>query len=299
MAYFTVDPNLEKKFNRSVSLVTWSLNEELLIEDFLDRAFKLLEESVEDFEVVFVDDCSTDKSPAILASYAAKEPRLKIITNTTNLNVGLSCRRAVEAASKEFVFWQTVDWSYDIKNLRIFLELLNHYDVVQGIRPVPERLLSHIPVIRSVYRAKGRSDTLHKAFISLSNYYLLRILFKIPFHDFQNVTFYPTSLVQSLDLVGNTSFVNPEMLIKAFHKKSRFIEVPIHFIPRKVGKAKGTHLNVVLRSVKDIITNWLIWGRGIKIDKIEKVTRLQRVATPFHIKDEVLPLIVPLFKEFR
>jgi glycosyltransferase involved in cell wall biosynthesis len=116
-------PILAEKFNRSVSLVTWAYNEELLVEGFLKRAFKLLEEIVEDFEVVFVNDGSTDRTGDILDRFSQHEPRLKVIHNEKNLNVGLSSRTAFQLASKEYLFWQTVDWSYDIKNL-ILLKMM-------------------------------------------------------------------------------------------------------------------------------------------------------------------------------
>jgi glycosyltransferase involved in cell wall biosynthesis len=99
-----------QKFNRSVSLLAWGLNEELLLKDFLDKAFDMLEAAVTDYEVVFVNDGSTDRTGEILAAYQAGEPRLKVINNPENVNVGISCRRAVQAASKEYLFWQTVDW---------------------------------------------------------------------------------------------------------------------------------------------------------------------------------------------
>jgi hypothetical protein len=51
------------KFNRGVSLLAWGYNEELLIESFLTRAVDLLHRTVEDWEIVFVDDCSTDTVP--------------------------------------------------------------------------------------------------------------------------------------------------------------------------------------------------------------------------------------------
>ena len=301
VAPYLQQPDLAQKFHHSVSLLAWGLNEEELLEKFLDRAFALLDATVEDYEVIFVDDGSTDGTAKILERYRCKEPRLKIITNLKNVNVGISCRRAVKAASKEFLFWQTVDWSYDIDALRIYLELLKHYDVVQGIRPVPERLLSYIPVLRSIYRIKGRSDNLWKAMVSLGNYYVQRILFGVHFHDFQNVTFYPTRLVQSLDLGAVTPFVNPEMLIKAFYRGSRFIEVPISFIPRSKGEAKGTKLGTIIRTVADILKHWCSWGWKIRLLFSERCNRgsIQRVASPIQLPDEVLILVLPLLKKFR
>lgn len=289
------------KFDRSVSLLAWGLNEAELVEGFLDRAFALLRDNVEEYEVVFVDDGSTDDMPRLLAEYAKREPRLRVITNPVNVNVGISCRRAVEHASKEFLFWQTVDWSYDISDLRIFLELLRHYDVVQGIRPVPERLLSYIPVLRSIYRIKGRSDNLWKAAISLANYYVQRILFGVHFHDFQNITFYPTKLAQSLGLEARTPFVNPEMLIKAYYRGARFIEVPIGFIPRTMGEAKGTRVPTIVRTVIDILRHWLRWGWQIRLLPSAKRTcgSIERVARPLRLPDEILPLVIPLFRKFR
>jgi glycosyltransferase involved in cell wall biosynthesis len=296
-----VHPALEGKFDRSVSLLAWGLNEEELVEEFLDRAFALLQATVEEYEVVFVDDGSTDRTGELLAAYARREPRLRILTNPVNVNVGISCRRAVQAAEKEFLFWQTVDWSYDISELRIYLELLKHYDVVQGIRAVPERLISHIPLLRSIYRVRGRSDNLRKAIISLTNYYVQRIFFGVHFHDFQNVTFYPTALAQSLGLEARTPFINPEMLIKAYYRGNRFIEVPINFIRRSKGTAKGTRIKTVLCTVADILRHWIRWGWRLRLHPAYRTTRgaIQRVASPIFLPETVLPLVIPLFRKYR
>lgn len=287
------------KFSKSISLLAWGLNEEALVEGFLDRAIALLDACVEDFEIVFVDDGSTDRMPEILASYAAREPRLRVLTNHVNRNVGYSCRRAIKAATKDYLFWQTVDWSYDISELRIFLELLNHYDVVQGVRPTPIRLLSYIPLIRSIYRVKSRSDNWIKAIISLSNYYMLRILYGLPFHDFQNVTLYPTHLIQLQDLSGDSSFLNPECLFRTYQTGARFIEVPIPFVPRSGGVAKGTHPKSILRSIKDILRHWLRWGWRFRLSLVGQDARIHRISNPMLLDEAVLRLTLPLFKYFR
>lgn len=291
---------LHGKFGKSVSLLTWAYNEEELTSEFLKKAVALLEANVEDWEIIFVNDGSTDSTGEILNNYAAQDPRIVVINNERNLNVGQSCKRAIQAANKEYLFWQTVDWSYDLKNIRIFLELLNHYDVVQGIRPTPIRLLSYIPLLRSVYRASKRSDNLKKAIVSLSNYYVLRILFGVTFQDFQNITFYPSKLIQSIDLKGDSSFLNPECLLKTYEKGARFIEVPIPFLPRTAGEAKGTKLTSIFRSIGDISGSWLKWGwkYNWRIKKY-KEKRIYRIAEPFHLEPEVVGLSVPLFKEYR
>jgi glycosyltransferase involved in cell wall biosynthesis len=289
------------KFDKSVSLLAWGFNEEDLVTSFLDRAFALLEASATDYEVVFVDDASTDRTAELVAVYAEREPRLKLIRHERNYDVGIALRTAVAHASKDFLFWQTVDWSYDLRKLRIFLELLKHFDIVQGVRPVPIRLLSYIPVIRSVYRVRHRSDSFRKAIISLTNYYVLRILFGLDFHDFQNVTFYPRRLAQSLPIVGRTGFVNPELLLKSFAHGARTIEVPIPFIPRAQGIGKGTRLPTVLRTAVDILRNWFSWGVAHRrvLARTDEPRRIWRVAEPFWLDQEVLELIVPLFEDFR
>jgi glycosyltransferase involved in cell wall biosynthesis len=289
------------KFDRSLSLVSWAYNEELLIEGFLDRAFALLAAVADDYEVVIVDDASTDRTPEILASYAAREPRLRIVTHEVNLNVGMACRRAIASARKDYLFWQTVDWSYDLKNIRIFLALLKHFDVVQGVRPTPIRLLSYIPVIRSIYRVRTRSDNLRKALVSLGNYYLLRVLFGVDFQDFQNITLYPSRLLHAVALSGCSSFVNPECLIRTYAEGASFIEVPITFLPRRAGVANGTKLSAILRSVCDIAVNWLRWGWRFRLAMRGKTNKKQifRVAEPVYLDEEVIRLTAPLFKEFR
>lgn len=291
---------MRSKFDRSVSLLAWGYNEEALIGEFLRKAVSILEETVEDFEIVFVDDGSTDKTGIIAAEYARGEHRLRVITHQENKNVGACIHSAVIAARKDFLFWQTVDWSYDIRNLRIILELLKHFDVVQGARPTPERPLSHLPLVRSLYRAKYRSDTPAKAFVSLANYYVLKILFMVPFQDFQNVTFYPRELARKFELKSSSAFTNPELLLRAYAAGARIIEVPIKFIPRAVGVPKGTRIGSIARAAKDILRIWIngelladLHGRKTKMQPIRSVS------TPFQLDEDVIRLVAPLYEEFR
>ena len=259
------------KFDRSVSLICWAFNEEDSILEFLERATRLLSATVEDYEIVLIDDCSTDRTNAIAAEFQKRDPRLKLHRNERNLNVGISCRRAIQLARKEYLFWQTIDWCYDISDLRGHLELLKSYDIVQGVRRRPVEVKLHFlkPLV-AAFRLFGvkhltrRSDTVWKAIVSVINYAMIRVLFRVPISDYQNVTFYPTRWIQSVHYEATSSFMNPEGLIKSYWHGMSIREVPISFIPREKGTAKGATARTISRSVKDITKIWfqyVILGR--------------------------------------
>jgi len=258
--------SLNNKFERSVSLLCWAYNEEESILNFLEKATELMEKSVIDYEIVLIDDGSTDDTYKIALKFKENNPHLKIFQNEKNMNVGYSIPKAIEKASKNFLFWQTIDWSYDISNLREILEHLKTYDIVQGVRrkPVKVKLKFLKPFIAllkilGIKHLTRRSDTIPKAIISVINFILIRILFQVPASDFQNVTFYPTKWVQGIKSEGQSSFSNPEKLIKSYWCGKSIKEVLINFIPRKEGQAKGTRPKSVLSSVLDIFNLWFKW----------------------------------------
>ena len=258
------------KFNRSVSLLCWAYNEEDSIQGYLEKATRLMESSVEDYEIVLIDDGSTDRTYEFAEGFRQNHPRLKIFRNERNLNVGISSQRAIQRASKEFLFWQTIDWCYDISNLRSCLEYLRTFDIVQGVRSQSTEQRGGVLKQRAGNYFTRRSDTVQKAIVSLINYFLIRLLFRVPLSDFQNVTFYPTQWVQSIEYESKSSFANPEGLIKSYWREKLIKEVPIDFIPRAKGKAKGTKLKAIISSVTDIFKLWWMWVVTGKRGKIRK-----------------------------
>lgn len=253
------------KFDRGISCLCWAYNEEEVIESYLYRINTMLSRYIEDYEIVVVDDGSTDRTNAIVREVQKKIPQLRLVTNPVNVNVGLSCQRAVQSAAKEFLFWQTVDWSYDIAHLRNFLELLKTNDVVAGVRRAPtdrssinKRFWSFLKVF-GLRHLMVRSDSFGKAVVSVCNYYLIRFLFRLPLSDYQNVVFYRTDLVQSFQMEARSSFINPEFLLKAYWTGASIAEVPISFIPRTAGVGKGVSFKTVKASIKDIVGLWFKW----------------------------------------
>lgn len=66
------------------------------IESILDQTF-------EDFEFIIIDDASTDNTPEILRDFAARDGRIRILTNEKNLSVPRSLNRGLEAAVGSYI----------------------------------------------------------------------------------------------------------------------------------------------------------------------------------------------------
>jgi len=93
------------------SLVTIAIavyNTEKYLRDCMDS---VVSQTYQNLEVICVNDCSTDKSLEILEEYAAKDRRIKIISNAQNSGLGISRNVGIDAAHGEYIlFIDSDDW---------------------------------------------------------------------------------------------------------------------------------------------------------------------------------------------
>jgi glycosyltransferase involved in cell wall biosynthesis len=234
----------------SLTMLGWALNEEESIGEYIERAERCLSELTDDYELIVIDDGSTDGTWEIAKEYQRSRSWLRLYRNERNRGSGYNTKRAIGLAQKDYLFWQTVDWAYDIRPLMASLSLLAKYEVLQGVRLAP---------ISPTGLFAKRSDHFGKAVVSVVNYLLIRFLFRLPLRDYQNVTVYPRSLIQSVELETESAFTNPECLLKVWWKGTTIKEVPVSFIKREKGIAKGTRLPAVLAAVRDVLYWWFRW----------------------------------------
>ena len=242
-------PHAAASFRPGLSMLGWALNEEANIADYVRRAGEFLASVSDDYELILIDDGSRDRTWAAALELQRTRPWLTVLKNDRNRGPGYCYRRAISAASKDYFMAQTVDWAYDIDAFRPLLGELQRYDVLQGVRPGEYSLTA----------LGRRSDSLYKGIVSLTNYALIRVLFRLPFGDFQNVTVCPTRLAHALELECEGSFTNPEVMIKLYWGGASFLQVPVAFHKRSRGTGTGTSRRAIAKSIGEIFASWFRW----------------------------------------
>lgn len=104
------------------------------------------------YEIIVVDDGSTDSTPHIVQKFASTNAHVVILTNDQNYGKGYSVRKGMLSARGEYVFFSDADLSTPIEEIEKCLPYLSgDYDVVIGSRSMPE---SKIIIRQPWYREK-------------------------------------------------------------------------------------------------------------------------------------------------
>ena len=83
-----------------VSIIMAAFNAEKTIECAVNS---VLNQTFDDFELIIIDDCSTDKTAEIVESFAEKDKRVRLLKNKENKGVSLTRKRGLEEAKGEWI----------------------------------------------------------------------------------------------------------------------------------------------------------------------------------------------------
>ncbi len=109
-------------------------NEEDILPLALGEAVEALEELCERWELIVVDDGSTDATPRILARWSEREPRIRVLTQRPNQGYTKALARGFAAARHEAVFYTDADAQFDLREIARLYPHLAEADMVSGYR---------------------------------------------------------------------------------------------------------------------------------------------------------------------
>jgi glycosyltransferase involved in cell wall biosynthesis len=228
----------------SLSAVMPARNEERGIEAAVARTIAALERLGLEFELIVVDDCSSDRTGALLDALAQTEPRLRVLHLRGDAGgYGWALRAAFAAARHPWVFFTDSDMQFEVGELDRLLPLALEADVVVGYR---------------IRRAEGRLRQLTSRGYNL----LARAVLPIEVRDV-NCAFklIRRELLERIELQSRLYCVNVELLVLARQQGARVREVGVSHFSREQGESKVGPLDVVRATLELGKLKARLWSR--------------------------------------
>jgi glycosyltransferase involved in cell wall biosynthesis len=221
----------------SLSVFFPAYNDAPALPRLLARTFAVLHSHIDDYEVIVVNDGSSDETAEVLASLQRQYgPRLRVITHPRNRGYGGALRSGFEAAGKEFVFYTDGDGQYDPEEIsHLIARMKPEVGLVNG------------------YKIQ-RNDPLHRIWIG--NYYnwFARALFRIRIRDIDcDFRLIRRKLLDSIRLTSTSGTICVELVRKLELSPWRVEEVPVHHYPRKHGRSQFFRLRSLLQTFRELI----------------------------------------------
>lgn len=111
-----------------ISIILPSYNGSRFIREAIES---VLAQDYQDIELIVVNDASTDRTREIVLEYAAKDPRVRLLDNTTNSKLVFSLNRGISEAKGEFIARIDDDdiWTDPSKLTQQVLALQSHPEI--------------------------------------------------------------------------------------------------------------------------------------------------------------------------
>jgi len=223
-----------QKETPKISVVVPFYNEEDSVEELHTKLTRVLREQDQSYEMIFIDDGSTDGTSAILTKLFAQDESMKVIKLRKNFGQTAALQAGFDYAQGEIIISMDGDLQHDPEDIPIFLEKMQEgYDIVSG------------------WRKRRKDHFLLRRFPSWVANRIMRMLSGVKIHDF-GTTFkaYRKDVLEGVKLYGELHRFIPALISRT---GVTIIEVPIKNIVRQKGKSKYG-LSRVRRVFFDLMT---------------------------------------------
>jgi glycosyltransferase involved in cell wall biosynthesis len=199
----------------------------------------LLESGViSDYEVLIVDDASTDATGKIADELAAGDPRIRVVHHAENRKLGGSVRTGLAEATTDLVLYTDADMPFDLADVGKALRLMRVYDAD----------------IVSAYRFDRTGEGARRGAYSYVYNVLVKALLRLRMRDV-NFAFklIRREVLQHLDLMSEGSFIDVELLAKAQRLGYYIIQFGVDYFPRERGTSTLSSPNVVVNILRELV----------------------------------------------
>lgn len=244
---------IEERKGLSISVVLPAYNEAPNVAQAISQAVAAMQGIGADYEVIVVDDGSSDGTAAIVEGLIPTTPGLRLVRHPINRGYGGALRSGFAAAQKDFILLNAADNQFVMAEVTRFLPLLSQADIVCG------------------YRAR-RQDPFIRKLNAWGWNLLIRLLFGYLARDIDcGFKVFRRSILERVPLTSEGAMIDTEFLAGAKARGYRIAEVAVSHLPRRHGRATGANPRVILRAFRDLARFRLRLWRELRQERARAV----------------------------
>lgn len=192
-----------------------------------------------DFEVLVINDGSTDATAEVIDELARLYPQVRAIHHEKNRGYGGALRSGFSSAAKDWIFYTDGDAQYDPREMTRLWEMRGPgVDLVNGYKI-------------------SRSDPLHRIVIGRVYHYTVKALFGLTVRDVDcDFRLIRRGIFDRVRLEKSSGVICLEMMKKITDAGFHIVEVPVHHYHRAYGKSQFFNFRRLARTAVDVFKLW-------------------------------------------
>ena len=227
----------------SISVIMPAFNEEENIRVVVESSLNVLREIANKYEVIIVNDGSTDNTGLIAEELSKKyNGVVKVFAHLNNNGMGAAIKTGISNANYDLIFTACSDNQFDMSELKKFTEEIDTVDFIIGYR-------------------LNRHQSFYRIFNTRLYHILISLLFGLRVKDPSWVKMFKKKVVDNIKLESDGFFWETEIIVRAIKKGYRYSEVGVHSYPRVKGKSSG---GKIIKALGVFFTILKFWIKGIK-----------------------------------
>ena len=221
----------------SLSLFFPAWNEEEYVERAVQRARSVLDRLSDDWEIIVVNDASTDRTKELAEGLAAADSRVRCVSHRENKKLGGAMKTGFSSSTKDIVIYSDIDLPFDLEELERALHLFDYLEAD----------------MISAFRFDRTAEGPRRIVYSLAYNFLVRTLFGIHIKDV-NFSFKVVHrrVLESIELKSEGSFIDAELVVKAIKRGFRVFQMGVDYFPRSRGESTLASPQVIVKMVREM-----------------------------------------------
>jgi len=238
----------------SISAFFPAFNDGGTISSMVLTALIALRQVTDDYEVIVVNDGSTDYTAQVLEELASRCPELRVIHHPKNRGYGGALRTGFAGATKEWIFYTDGDAQYNPLELVKLVEAWHEgVDIVNGYK-----IMRHDPIERKV--------------IGVIYHHFVRLAFGFKLRDVDcDFRLMRRAMFDTVELESDSGTICLEMVKKFQDAGYVFVEVPVHHYYRAYGVSQFFNWRRLLRTAYQLAVLW--WKLVIRKEHLTNVRK--------------------------